>query len=66
MSPLLEGFSLATAVSVFETAAIALAVRGRSPPWNGLKWLCLFNDNDEDATTAALRERSAGCPSPVR
>jgi hypothetical protein len=59
VASLLEGFSLATAVSVFETAAIALAVRGRSPPWAGLKWLCLFNDNDENATTAALRERSA-------
>ncbi|TCH96280.1 hypothetical protein EJV46_20050 [Roseococcus sp. SYP-B2431] len=58
VASLLEGFSLATAISTFETAAIALAIRGHSSPWKGLKWLCLFNDRDADATATALRERA--------
>jgi hypothetical protein len=55
----LEGFALAMALPVFESAALALAIRGREEYWDGLKWLCLLNDVDFEATAAALRQRSA-------
>ena len=50
-----EGFPLANALPIFETAAVALAVRDRSSCWDGLKWLCLLNEVDSDETAMALR-----------
>lgn len=55
---ILEGFPLAAAAQVFEVAAIALAVRGRSESWDGLKWLCLLNQVDPEETMLALRALS--------
>jgi len=56
---LLEGFPLALALPAFEIAALAMVIRRREEYWGGLKWLCLLNDVDFDATAAALRTRSA-------
>ena len=56
---LLEGFPLLNAIPVFEAAALALAIRGREEFWDGLKWLCLLNDVDFDATAAALHSKAA-------
>ncbi|MCW3474700.1 hypothetical protein [Limobrevibacterium gyesilva] len=56
---ILEGFPLAGALPVFEAAAVALAAGGRSPAWDGLKWLCLLNEVDPVKTTEALRSLSA-------
>ena len=50
-----EGFPLANALPIFETAAVALAVGDRSNCWDGLKWLCLLNEVDSDETAMALR-----------
>ena len=50
-----EGFPLANALPIFETAAVALVVRDRSSCWDGLKWLCLLNEVDSDETAMALR-----------
>ena len=50
-----EGFPLANARPIFETAAVALAVGDRSNCWDGLKWLCLLNEVDSDETAMALR-----------
>lgn len=55
---LLEGFPLVPALSVFEAAALALAIRHREGFWDGLKWLCLFNDQDFAATAAALKAKA--------
>ena len=52
---ILEGFPLANALPIFETAAVALVVGGRSSCWDGLKWLCLLNEVDSDETATALR-----------
>jgi hypothetical protein len=56
---ILEGFPLAQASAVFETAAVAVTVGGRSPAWNGLGWLCLLNEADPMETAEALRALSA-------
>lgn len=56
---ILEQFPLAAALPVFEAAALAMAIRGREEFWDGLKWICLLNPVDFDATAAALRKRSA-------
>lgn len=58
ISSMLEGFPLATAIPVFESAALTMAIRGREECWDGLKWLCLLNEVDFDANAAALRTRS--------
>ena len=50
-----EGFPLANALPIFETAAVALAVGDRSSCWDGLEWLCLLNEVDSDETATALR-----------
>ncbi|MCE2449082.1 MAG: hypothetical protein J4F35_12040 [Candidatus Latescibacteria bacterium] len=50
-----EGFPLANALPIFETAAVALEVGDRSSCWDGLKWLCLLNEVDSDETATALR-----------
>ena len=50
-----EGFPLANALPIFETAAVALEVGDRSSCWDGLKWLCLLNEVDSDETAMALR-----------
>ncbi len=55
---LLEGFPLAAAVSVFEAAALAYAIRNREEIWESLKWLVLLNSNDRAETTAAIRTRA--------
>ena len=52
---IVEGFPLADALPIFETAAVALAVGDRSSCWDGLKWLCLLNEVDSDETATALR-----------
>ena len=56
---LVEGFPLAKALPIFETAAIALAAGDLSDCWDGLKWLCLLNEVDPDETATALRDLSA-------
>jgi hypothetical protein len=55
---ILDGFPLANAKSVFEAAAIALAVAGYTDGWDGLKWLCLVNKVDSHETAVALRDLS--------
>jgi hypothetical protein len=55
---ILDGFPLANAKSVFEAAAIALAVAGHADGWDGFKWLCLLNEVDPGETAAALRDLS--------
>jgi hypothetical protein len=55
---ILEGFPLAKASAVFEMAAVGLTVAGSCPVWDGLKWLCLLNENDPKDTTLALRTAS--------
>ena len=55
---LIEGFPLANALPIFETAAVALAVGDRSNCWDGLKWLCLLNEVNPDETAAALHDLS--------
>ena len=55
---ILEGFPLANAAPVFESAAIARSVDPRHEGWNGLQWLCLFNERDPDQTAIMLRETS--------
>ncbi len=56
---ILQGFPLQTAMPVFEVAAIALAVAGRSTVWESLKWLCLLNEVDPEQATEALRSLSS-------
>ena len=53
---IIEGFSLANALPIFQAAAVVLAVADRSACWDGLRWLCLLNDVDPDHTAASLRE----------
>ena len=55
---IIEGFPLANALPIFETAAVALVVGDRSNCWDGLKWLCLLNEVDPDETAMALRDLS--------
>jgi hypothetical protein len=52
---ILEGSPIAYLVPAFESAAIASAVSGHSAAWNGLRWLCLFNQIDPEAAAEALR-----------
>ncbi|TGU74587.1 hypothetical protein E4633_03740 [Geomonas terrae] len=53
---ILEGFPLAPAVSIFETAAVVMAIKWQSGSmWDRLKWLCLLNEVDPLETTDALR-----------
>lgn len=56
---LLEGFPLAGAVSVFEAAALQLALRGSCDCWEGLRWLCLLNALDARNANAKIREQAA-------
>jgi hypothetical protein len=56
---LLEGFLLAEAVSVFEAAALQIALRGSCDCWDKLKWLCLLNEIDPRETSAEIRTRAA-------
>lgn len=60
---LLEGFPLAEAVSVFESAALQIALRGSCDCWEKLKWLCLLNVIDACETSAAIRTRAASLAS---
>lgn len=55
---LLEGFPLVSVVPVFEVAALVLAIRGRCDFWDGLKWLCLLNNEDFTETAKELRLKS--------
>ena len=55
---IIEGFPLSHAVPVFEYAATALAVSGSCVCWDALRWLCLINENDPNATSNRLRELS--------
>lgn len=56
---IVEGFPLANALSIFETAVVALEVEDSIYHWDGLKWLCLINEVDPDETATALRDLSA-------
>lgn len=58
IAPLLDGYPLAPVLSVFELAAVGLAIRNRSECWEELKWLCYLNEIDPDETAVGLRERS--------
>lgn len=55
---LLDGFPLAEAMPVFEAAAISHAIWERNDPWRGLKWLCLLNPIDFEATARTLGDLS--------
>ena len=56
---IIEGFPLAKTLPIFETAAVAEVYSERpSDYWEGLRWLCLFNENDPEEMTIALRELS--------
>lgn len=55
---LLEGFPLTSAMPVFEVAAVGLAISGRCDCWDSLRWLCLLNDVDPEATAISLRHLS--------
>jgi hypothetical protein len=55
---IIDGFPLFKVQPIFEVAAIAFAVAGHNDGWDGLKWLCLFNEVDPDETAAALRDLS--------
>ena len=59
VASILEGFPLASAMPVFEAAAASLAVAGHNRSWDGLKWLCLFNEVDPEESASALRNLSA-------
>ena len=56
---IVEGFPLANALPIFETAAVALEVEDSIYHWDGLTWLCLLNEVDPDETATALRDLSA-------
>jgi hypothetical protein len=58
VAQLLEGGSLAEAVTVFELAALRVSITRRFSDWNSLKWVCLLNEVDFAETAAALRARS--------
>ena len=51
---IVEGFPLANALPIFETATVALEVEDSIYRWDGLKWLCLLNEVDPDETATAL------------
>ena len=58
---IVEGFPLANALSIFETAVVVL-VKSETDSiyhWDGLEWLCLLNEVDPDETAIALRNLSA-------
>ncbi|RAP59120.1 hypothetical protein BTJ49_00005 [Oleiagrimonas sp. MCCC 1A03011] len=55
---ILEGFTLATALPVFEASALAMAIRDRQEYREGLTWLCLMNNVDFEATARSLRKRA--------
>ncbi len=57
---ILEGFPLAKILTCFEVIAVALAVRGHTDAWPGLKWLSYLNEVDHEPTAAAFRILSAG------
>lgn len=56
---IIEGFPLVSALTVFRAAAATFAIRDRCEGWDGLKWLCLLNENDPDETTLGLQTLSA-------
>jgi hypothetical protein len=51
----LDDRPLAGATEVFLRAALSMAIRRHDVVWDDLKWLCLLNPVDAEATTAALR-----------
>ena len=55
---IIEVFPLSKTLPIFEIAAVSLEVRGRSENWDGLKWICLLNEDDSDDTIKALRNLS--------
>lgn len=55
---IIEVFPLSKALTIFEVAAVSVAVRGRNASWDGLKWICLLNEADPDDTVQALGELS--------
>ncbi|HWJ70674.1 MAG TPA: hypothetical protein VNS79_11580 [Sphingobium sp.] len=68
IATLLAGFPLLAAMPLFEIAALSTALRHRQDFWEGLKWVCLLNEQDFVATAAALRtsafEIAAQTPEP--
>lgn len=52
---ILEGFPLAGASKLFETAAANMAACGRLPVWQELEWLCLLNPIDAEETAHVLQ-----------
>ena len=53
---IIEVFPLSKALPIFEVAAVSVAVRGPNASWDGLKWICLLNEDDPDDMVKALRE----------
>lgn len=52
---LLHGFPLRPATAVLEAAALQMALRATSEPWNAFKWLCYLNALDREDTARAIR-----------
>lgn len=52
---IIDGLPLSQTIPIFEYAATALAVSGRSVCWDALRWLCLFNEKDPDEVAQKLR-----------
>ena len=55
---IIEVFPLSNALPIFEIAAVSLEVRGQGESWDGLKWICLLNEDDSNDTIKALRNLS--------
>ena len=55
---IIDVFPLSKALPIFEVAAVAVAVRGPNASWDGLKWICLLNEDDPDDTIKTLRNLS--------
>ena len=55
---IIEVFPLSKALPIFEVAAVAVAVRSPNASWDGLKWICLLNEDDPDEMVKALRALS--------
>ena len=56
---IMEGFPLEAAWPVFEAAAVGHSIGHRDDAWDGLKWICLFNEADREQAVARTRALSA-------
>ncbi|WP_416412989.1 hypothetical protein [Pantoea sp. App145] len=56
---LLRSGPLSAALPLFEAAALSQSVNYSESYWNGLKWLCWFNDDDFEKTALSLKNAAA-------